>query len=307
MAYQITDFGQYEIDSDYPLGTIKDNTGPAGTGTPVTHLTFCDIFEQNQKLLSAVVGGANGLPDNVTNGHQILDAHRTLCNDYVTNWFQNQLGTEYDATIVYVLSGCATRADDGIVFCNGEIFAVQGNSGPACGGGTIDVLALRVDSDVAQRCLYVTCGASGSGYTGANSDFAALVREFINFDWFDVPATGTGKIDPTTTGHFYYDGTTATRGQLRYKRSNINNIKTVVLDGWCVIDGAASGNTIFQMPAEYAPDRITYVWGRYSVGGAAATATVELIIKPSGEVNCNQTTVGATNYLCLSGITIPTA
>ena len=300
MALGVTDFPIYDIDSDYPYGTIKDNLGPSGSGTPINHQTFCDIYETNMKLLWATGIGTNGVPDNLTNGHQILDAHRTLANSYVTNLISNLLGSEYDATKVYVLLGCTTRADDGIVYCAGEVFYVKGNTGPACGGG-VDLVVLANDSDYAQRQLTMQCGTSGTGYTGANSDLSAFVREYINFDWVDVLAGDLGS------AAFSYDGTTATRGELRYKRSNINNIKALVLDGWVQIDGAAAGDTIFTMPAEYAPDRTTYVWGRYSVGGGVSTTTVELKIKPSGEVQCNQTTTEATNYLCLSGITIPTA
>lgn len=69
---------------NYPDGRIKDNTG-AGNGTAVNERTKGDWHQAIAKLMRDYDIVPNGLPDNVTNGYQIVDALRALAskNDYI--------------------------------------------------------------------------------------------------------------------------------------------------------------------------------------------------------------------------------
>jgi len=70
--------------ADYPDGRIKDNTG-AGNGTPVNEFTKGDIHQTflKAKRLYGIV--ENDLPDNETNGFQMLDGIIALAskNDFI--------------------------------------------------------------------------------------------------------------------------------------------------------------------------------------------------------------------------------
>ena len=63
----------------YPDGRIQDNTG-AGNGTPVNERVYGDIYQALLKVkrLSGII--ENGLPDNETNGFQLVDALRELAS-----------------------------------------------------------------------------------------------------------------------------------------------------------------------------------------------------------------------------------
>lgn len=69
---------------DYPDGRVKDNTG-AGDGTPVNERVYGDIHQTVSKLMRLYGITPNDLPDNETNGFQIVDAIRALAskNDYI--------------------------------------------------------------------------------------------------------------------------------------------------------------------------------------------------------------------------------
>lgn len=70
--------------ANYPDGRLKDNTG-AGNGTPVNEKTNGDLFQTIAKLMRLYGITPNGLPDNESNGYQIIDAMRALAskNDYI--------------------------------------------------------------------------------------------------------------------------------------------------------------------------------------------------------------------------------
>lgn len=67
----------------YPNGRIKNNTG-AGDGTPVNEEVYGDIHEAKDKLMRLYGISHNGLPDNETNGYQLIDALVALAskNDF---------------------------------------------------------------------------------------------------------------------------------------------------------------------------------------------------------------------------------
>lgn len=70
--------------SNYPDGRVKDNTG-AGNGTAVNERTKGDWHQAIAKLMRLYDIVPNGLPDNETNGYQIVQALSALAskNDYI--------------------------------------------------------------------------------------------------------------------------------------------------------------------------------------------------------------------------------
>ncbi|WP_300440714.1 hypothetical protein [Christiangramia sp.] len=71
-------------DPGYLEGRIKDNTG-AGGGTPVSEFVYGDIHQTLAKLMHLYDIKYNGLPDNETNGYQLIDALMALAskNDFI--------------------------------------------------------------------------------------------------------------------------------------------------------------------------------------------------------------------------------
>lgn len=69
---------------NYPEGRIKNNTG-TGNGTPVNERVYGDLHQTISKAMRRYGILANNLPDNETNGFQILDAFKSLPskNDFV--------------------------------------------------------------------------------------------------------------------------------------------------------------------------------------------------------------------------------
>lgn len=72
--------------SNYPNGRIKNNTG-SGNGTPVNEFVYGDIHEAKDKLMRLYGISYNGLPDNETNGYQLIEALIALAskNDFLLN------------------------------------------------------------------------------------------------------------------------------------------------------------------------------------------------------------------------------
>jgi hypothetical protein len=70
--------------SVYPNGRIKDNTG-SGNGTPVNEFVYGDLHEMKDKLMRLYGIVPNDLPDNESNGFQLIDALRALAskNDFI--------------------------------------------------------------------------------------------------------------------------------------------------------------------------------------------------------------------------------
>lgn len=59
--------------TDYPKGRVKDRSG-AIPGTTLTELGIGDLIQLFQKLVIDASITENDLPDNVTNGYQLLEA-----------------------------------------------------------------------------------------------------------------------------------------------------------------------------------------------------------------------------------------
>lgn len=79
--------------ADFPDGRVKDNDG-TDNGTPVSEQTKGDIHQLVQKLMRLYDITPNDLPDNETNGYQLVEAFRALAskNDFI--YPLNTNGTE---------------------------------------------------------------------------------------------------------------------------------------------------------------------------------------------------------------------
>jgi len=64
---------------NYPDKRIRNNDG-SGNGTPVTEAVYGDIHEFFARIMRLAGTTYNGLPDNVTNGYQLVDAFSFLAN-----------------------------------------------------------------------------------------------------------------------------------------------------------------------------------------------------------------------------------
>jgi hypothetical protein len=244
MAREIIDFGRYTApDGTYPYGQIKDDTG-SNDGTPVNVLTNGDIQQFFQRLLQTSGITVNNLPDNLDNGFQLFESLLIDINAHTGELIKYLFGGGYQVNTVYVLDGSASRSANGIVLYNYGIYYLVGNSGTACGGGLVDVIAIPDPSEVIYglNVLKVQCGASGS----ALSDFAD--RVFINID-VTVPTTDL------STG---WEGTPVTDLELKY---NIRPDGYVEWSGMVVCDNASAGRTVIPagvLPANACPPAGTY-------------------------------------------------
>ncbi|WP_051947376.1 hypothetical protein [Muricauda sp. MAR_2010_75] len=71
---------------NWPNGRVKDNTG-ADDGTPVNELVYGDLHEFFAKLMRDAGISYNGLPDNVANGYQLVNALKAFAtkNSYIAS------------------------------------------------------------------------------------------------------------------------------------------------------------------------------------------------------------------------------
>lgn len=69
------------VSADYPWGDIKDGDG-SGNGTDVNRENHADYHQTFRKILDKAYITPNGLPDNVTNGYQYVDALKFLYKNF---------------------------------------------------------------------------------------------------------------------------------------------------------------------------------------------------------------------------------
>lgn len=170
MALEISDFNGTVTapSSTYPHGNIKNN--PSGTIIDVTSNGDLQQTAQEAMLQGGIT--PNNLPDNADNGYQVLQGLAKISSNMAASVIISLLGAGYDPATFYILSGSATRSNDGVGFFGGQIYEIHGNPGPLCGGGLVDVLVIST-TEMANGMMVanVECAASGSGA----ADFADVV------------------------------------------------------------------------------------------------------------------------------------
>lgn len=70
------------VSSDYPHGAIK-NTSGADVGTPIIAEVYGDIVQNAWRAMDVAGVSANGIPDNMSNGFQLLRAYERLFSDKI--------------------------------------------------------------------------------------------------------------------------------------------------------------------------------------------------------------------------------
>lgn len=65
-------------DSTYPPGRIRDDNSPTEVGTPVTEVLYGDLLQAIHKLIRMAGITYNDVPENETNGFQLIEALRYL-------------------------------------------------------------------------------------------------------------------------------------------------------------------------------------------------------------------------------------
>ena len=77
----------------YPFGKLRDNPGD-NSGTPVNEDLMNDVMQLMEKIMNVSGVVANGLPENQTNGFQLLDALKIASRGYyVYSALISQAGT----------------------------------------------------------------------------------------------------------------------------------------------------------------------------------------------------------------------
>lgn len=201
MALEISDFnGTVTAPSvTYPHGNIKDN--PSGTIIDVTSNGDLQQTAQEAMLQGGIT--PNNLPDNATNGYQVLQGLAKISSNMGAAWIINQIGRDYNPASFYILSGSATRSADGVGFFGGQIYEIHGNAGPVCGGGLVDVLNISTtEMENGMMVANVVCAASGSG--AANFADVVYVSKWAETGLVPADFAGTITVDPADIEYARY-------------------------------------------------------------------------------------------------------
>lgn len=173
-----------------PFGALKN----APSGTRVNTKMLGDIWQMMQQLAAGAGITLNNLPDNNTNGYQFMEALSKVIGNHAGQIVRMLIGGTYDPTKVYILWGCEARGNNGYCLYDGEIYFIEGNSGPVCGGGLVDVIAVYSPTQYTNgvQTLRNICATSGSGI----SNFANVI--YVN-RWKTVAGTTFTGVGGTIT------------------------------------------------------------------------------------------------------------
>ena len=258
--------------ANYPDGRVKDDISGID-GTPIAESTWGDWAMFFDKMMRMAGTGSNNLPDNETNGYQLIHAMMMYMNAFVAPLIINLIGSGYSASAVYVLTGCETAADNGIVFYNGGVYFLDGFSGPACGGFTVQVLtisALNADSFLPH--IGVTCGTSGTGL----GNWTTLVRTWNIGAWI-TPTLSAGWNAGTSTVQYRIDA----QGR-------------VYIQGKAISSALSSpGTPLFTLPSGFRPTTIIIEPKRLL--NISTISTIFVTVNTSGAVliGDSSTSIGA--------------
>lgn len=103
MAIKLLDKPNVEASSvDYPFGSIQDVTGLT-PGTPVSRLVYGDFHQFFEKLMDLSGITHNDLPDNETNGYQLVRAFARLANgNSLSNYYSVSQSSTSDPVVTEI-------------------------------------------------------------------------------------------------------------------------------------------------------------------------------------------------------------
>jgi hypothetical protein len=83
-------------DADHEYGKIRDEVSGVTPGTPVNTESYGDVHQLLDRLMDLGEQIPNDLPENTTNGYQLLDALLTLITKRINTAFTLQTGSSYE-------------------------------------------------------------------------------------------------------------------------------------------------------------------------------------------------------------------
>lgn len=224
-----------QSDPEYPLGAIKDNTG-TNNGTPVNKLVYNDMHQFFEQLISQSLTTPNNLPDNETNGYQLMEA----LLKYIRTRFASatESGVTEIATQAEVDGGSDTFRYITPATLNATPIVMQVHGGVLLTTKVINIgdwnmdadnevtithgvtdykkirsikAIIRNDADTVFTDLQPIVSTSGIAVGGCISDIGATTFKLRRFSAADITALGWGSLnslyDLTT-----YDSTSFNRG-----------------------------------------------------------------------------------------------
>jgi len=191
MAYKITTKpNTFPIDSDYPFGDIKDNTG-GNNGTPVNRLVYADFHQFFAKMAAEAAVTLNDLPDNAANGFQFFEA------------LQNVISSTIAADLeVQGVTGVATKLMKAVIEIGSWDMDTDASitvSNSLYGVGTDSMVSVNAfilaDSGVNQHFYPLI---TGDGSTITDIQGSIFVEKQIGADDFVLKRTTGGFFDSTS-------------------------------------------------------------------------------------------------------------
>jgi len=166
------------VNADYPWKNIKDNDG-SGNGTPLDQISHADYHQTFRKILALAGITPNGLPDNVTNGYQYVEAFKKVLKKY-TGVLVIDVTTSLsisDIGKLIIVSGATADIDVFLPITStindGDCFTVFNN-------GDYNVSVRRTVPD---SFILINGSALALNLTSPH-DFAEFVADKGNTDWY---------------------------------------------------------------------------------------------------------------------------
>lgn len=164
--------------SDYPNGDITDDTG-AGDGTPLDQISHSDYHQTFREFLTLAGITPNGLPDNVTNGYQYIEAMQKVLKNYIGVLIIDATTslTASDSGKLIIVSGTTADID---IFLPASATLIDGDNFLVFNNGDYNVSIRRTVPD---NFVLINGSALTLNLTSPR-DFAECVLDKANTDWY---------------------------------------------------------------------------------------------------------------------------
>ncbi len=246
---------------DYPNGKIRNKdltTGPPTVGSPVVEELYGDIIQFFQKLLIDAGITANGNPDNISNGYQLIvaliakieaiaynkavsDANypsKDDLNEFLSIFGQN-----------YIIKGCVFTRDsegyiignsDGKLFLNGQEYDVEASifTGE-------DLLVYYFNISGTTVTIATTHPAGSVQINASSGDHANLVIKYLS----DIIALQSDYPSTAWTNLSLLNGWTCDRGFVQWRK----DLTGLVHVRWTGVLSGASASSIIIAALPIAP------------------------------------------------------